>query len=162
MAKSKSKVYEGKLKEKCKSARKKWLILTLVGFLTPLLLACISGWYKGESILLSLFNNGDIILSLFSVTVPATIDIFEIKKYKDDKLEFVFVMSVVLLIFQTGLYILIKSDVENANPYKSVVVSIIFVIGIFLWCTYTLNEITRHKYKKIDNTVDKEVDDNDE
>lgn len=162
MTKGKSKVYEGKLKEKCKSARKKWLILTLVGFLTPLLLACISGWYKEEPILSELFYNGDIILSLFSVTVPATIDIFEIKKYKDDKLEFVFAMSVVLLIFQTGLYVLIKNDVGNANHCKSIIISIIFVVGIFLWCTYSLNEITKHKYKKSDNTVDKEVDDNDE
>lgn len=162
MTKSKSKVYEGKLKEKCKSARKKWIILTLVGFLTPLLLACICGWYKGETILIELFRNGDIILSLFSVTVPATIDIFEIKKYKDDKLEYIFIMYIVFLILQAGLYILIRSDAEGTSPYKSVIVSTIFVIGVFLWCSYSLNEITRHKYKKIDDTIDKEENNDEE
>lgn len=149
--KKRNKIYEGEIKEQYKAKREKWVLLLIFGFFMPLLLACLPGWYQGKSILPDLFNNGDVLLSLFTVTVPATIDVFESKQHKDSKLEWTFAGFLILILIQTGAYILIKNNEKTNFLTQNIITSLAIVVSSLLLCIYSLKRITIHSIEKGNN-----------
>lgn len=156
MFKRKEKIYEGELKEQCKKARKRWILLSFWGFVMPLLISIVYGWYTNETKIPDIFNNGDVLLALYSVTVPATLDIFEIKKQEDIKLTTVFSGFLLLILFQTIFFVLIKNDNSN-NQIKGIVFSLIIVAVAIYWCLHSLKEATKYQYNI---SKESEVDNN--
>lgn len=156
MFKKKENIYEGKLKEQCKKARKRWILLSFWGFIMPLLISLAYGWYTNEISINDLFNNGDILLALYSVTVPATLDIFEIKKDDDINLSTTFSGFLLLIMLQTIFFALIKND--SSYSQKKVFFSMVIVIFAIFMCLHSLKEITKYQYSNI--LEESEVDNN--
>ena len=138
------KVYEGKEKEFRKQARKKWLSLFFWAFLLPLLIAGVCSIYNDKISILDLFCNGDVLLALYSVTVPVILDLFEIKKNNSNKLSSSFNGFLILIIFQTIFFVLIKGD-NSSHPMASVIFSCVIVLLSLIWCLHALYKMATYK-----------------
>mgnify|MGYP003571417035 CR=1 FL=1 len=149
------KVYEGEEKEFRKQARKKWLSLFFWAFLLPLLIASACSIYNDKISIQELFCNGDVLLALYSVTVPVILDLFEIKKNNSNKLSSAFNGFLLLIIFQTIFFVLIKGD-NSSHPKESIIFSCVIVLSSLIWCLHALYKMATYKNEE------RSVDENDE
>lgn len=62
-----------------KYERRILFIITLLGSVLPLGMSCIVGYHNGGFSFTKMLLNGDIVLSLYTLTVPSIINIFFIK-----------------------------------------------------------------------------------
>ncbi len=145
---SKGFVFEGEALENYKALRDRWIMLTIISSVLPLFLTCIISWYNGKLQLISLFGQGEIILSLFSLTVPLMFDLFEIKRKKDPKLTRAFVMCIFIVILQIAFYCLIRIDESEQHIAKGFWTSIPFVFASWFCCIYSIKAISKHSEDK--------------
>lgn len=131
-------IFEGVVSENYKSSRNKWIRLSIVSTFLPLFLGCIISWYNGKFELLYLFGQGEIILSLFSLTVPLMFDLFEVKKNNDERLSRAFFLCTIIVILQIVFYCLIRVDTSSAHDIKGFITSIPFIIASWLCCLYSI------------------------
>lgn len=136
--KEKPLVFEGIATEKYKSSRNKWIRLSFVSVFLPLLFGCIITWYNGKFDLINLFGEGEIILSLFSLTIPLMLDLFEIKKNNDERLSRAFFLCVIIILLQTIFYCLIRIDTSSNHILKGFITSLPFLIASWLCCLYSI------------------------
>lgn len=136
--KEKPLVFEGVLAEKYKSSRNKWIRLSIASVFLPLLFACIISWYNGKFELINQFGQGEIILSLFSLTVPLMFDLFDIKKNNDERLSRAFFVCTIIILLQTIFYCLIRIDTSANHLIKGFLTSIPFIIASWLCCLYSI------------------------
>lgn len=141
-------VFEGEALEKYKSTRNRWIRLTIISTVLPLILTCIIGWYNGKLELVKLFGQGEIILSLFSLTVPLMFDLFDIKKSDDTQLTNAFFLCVFLIILQIAFYCLIRIDSSEHHMLKGFLTSIPFVVASWLCCIYCIKAMANYSEKK--------------
>lgn len=146
--KNKAFVFEGEDLEKYKLYRNKWIRLAVIGSVLPLALTCLIGWYSGKLELINLFGQGEIILSLFSLTVPLLFDLFEIKKSEDKCLSNAFVSCVLLVVLQIVFYCLIRIDSSEMHLLKGFWISIPFVIASWATCMYSIKSMFQHVERK--------------
>ena len=97
-------IFEGMEAEQYKQMRNKWIRLAVVSVFLPLLFATVVSYYNNTFDLLALFGNGEILLSLFSLTIPMLFDLFEMKSKKDEYLSWAFFFCAILVCFQILLY----------------------------------------------------------
>ena len=131
-------VFEGIVMEKYKASRNKWIRLSIVSTILPLVFSCTISWYTGKFEIVNLFGNGEIILSLFSLTIPLMFDLFEIKKNNDELLSRAFFICVIIIVLQSIFYCLIKIDTSNYHVLKGFLTSIPFIIASWLCCLYSI------------------------
>lgn len=141
-------VFEGETLENYKAFRDRWIMLTIISSVLPLFLTCIISWYFGKLQLIALFGKGEIILSLFSLTVPLMFDLFEIKRRKDIKLTKAFAMCVFIVALQLVFYCLIRIDESKQHLAKGFWTSIPFVIASWFCCIYSIKAISKHSEDK--------------
>lgn len=141
-------VFEGEALESYKDLRDRWIMLTIISSALPILLTCIISWYCGKLQLIELFGQGEIILSLFSLTVPLMFDLFEIKRKTDIKLTKAFAMCVFLVALQLVFYCLIRIDESEQHIAKGFWTSIPFVFASWFCCIYSIKAISKHSEEK--------------
>ena len=131
-------VFEGVAAERYKSSRNKWIRLSVVSTFLPLFFACIISWYNGKQELIYLFDQGEIILSLFSLTVPLMLDLFEIKRNNDERITRAFYLCLIIVVLQIVFYFLIRVDVSESHIAKGILTTIPFIIASWLCCLYSI------------------------
>lgn len=137
-------VFEGESLKRYKAIKTKWILLTAISSGLPLLLTCFISWYNGKLLLFELFGQGEIILSLFSLTVPLVFDLFEIKHRNDKNLTLAFFICVSIIIFQVVSYCLIRIDPSQNHLIKGFWLSVPFVIASWLCCIFSIKAIAKH------------------
>jgi len=137
-------IFEGIMAERYKATRNKWIRLSTVSVLLPLIFAGFVSFYNGAFDLLDMFGNGEIVLSLFSLTVPMLFDLFDIKQEKDEHLSWAFFCCAILVCIQILLYCLIRIDTSENQAIKSVISSIIILIASWICCNYSIRALFRH------------------
>lgn len=142
--KTKGLVFEGEALEKYKRLRNKWIRLTIVSFVLPLLLTCIISWYNGKIEFYRLFGQGEIILSLFSLTVPMMFDLFEAKKSEDNHLTTAFFICMIIVLLQVVFYCLIRIDPSDIHLVKGFWVSMPFIVLSWLCCIYSIKALSAY------------------
>lgn len=150
-------VFEGESSERYKTIRTKWILLTAISSGLPLILTCFISWYNGKLQLFELFGQGEVVLSLFSLTVPLLFDLFEIKnKNKNDiHLTRAFCFCVCLIIFQIVSYTAIRCDSSQYHLVKGCLLSIPFVFASWICCIYSIKVIAKYSgTEKDDETAE--------
>ena len=134
--KNKAIIYEGKVIEKYKRLKTKWIQLAIIGTGIPLVISSLVALCNNTSDFLTLFNNGDIILSLFSLSLTLVFDLFQIKEKDDEKLSKAFFLSLVLICCQLTFYCLIKmklATITDKMNIKHTIISIIMSLIIIIF-----------------------------
>lgn len=137
-------IFEGLAAEQYKQMRNKWIRLAVVSVLLPFLFAIVVSYYTNTFDLLGMFGNGEILLSLFSLTIPMLFDLFEMKSKKDEYLSWAFFSCAILVCFQILLYCLTRIDISEEKEIKSIVVSVIMLIASWLCCGYSIKAMFQH------------------
>lgn len=130
--------------ERYKLTKNRWIRLTIISTLLPLLFASFVSFYNGSFDLLSMFGNGEIVMSLFSLTIPLLFDLFEIKKEDDEYLSWAFFYCAILVCIQMLLYCLIRIDNSCNKQLKSVISSVIMVVASWICCSYSIRVLFLH------------------
>ncbi|WP_256157932.1 hypothetical protein [Blautia marasmi] len=130
--------------EQYKQMRNKWIRLAVVSVFLPLLFATVVSYYNNTFDLLALFGNGEILLSLFSLTIPMLFDLFEMKSKKDEYLSWAFFFCAILVCFQILLYCLTRIDFSEKKEIKSIIVSVIMLMASWLCCGYSIKAMFQH------------------
>ena len=137
-------IFEGMEAEQYKQMRNKWIRLAVVSVFLPLLFATVVSYYNNSFDLLALFGNGEILLSLFSLTIPMLFDLFEMKSKKDEYLSWAFFFCAILVCFQILLYCLTRIDFSEKKEIKSIIVSVIMLMASWLCCGYSIKAMFQH------------------
>ena len=137
-------IFEGMEAEQYKQMRNKWIRLAVVSVFLPLLFATVVSYYNNTFDLLALFGNGEILLSLFSLTIPMLFDLFEMKCKKDEYLSWAFFFCAILVCFQILLYCLTRIDFSEKKEIKSIIVSVIMLMASWLCCGYSIKAMFQH------------------
>ena len=137
-------VFEGVRAEEYKKMRNKWIRLAVIGTGVPFVLGILVGMFDSTFDLLDLFGNGEIILLLFSLTLPMAFDLFDIKKREDERLSWAFWLCMIIICLQTALYCLIRMGNSDSNAIKSIIASIFMTIASWLECAFAIRTIFRH------------------
>ena len=137
-------IFEGMEAEQYKQMRNKWIRLAVVSVFLPLLFATVVSYYNNTFDLLALFGNGEILLSLFSLTIPMLFDLFEMKSKKDEYLSWAFFFCAILVCFQILLYCLTRIDFCEKKEIKSIIVSVIMLMASWLCCGYSIKAMFQH------------------
>ena len=137
-------IFEGMEAEQYKQMRNKWIRLAVVSVFLPLLFATVVSYYNNTFDLLALFGNGEILLSLFSLTIPMLFDLFEMKSKKDEYLSWAFFFCAILVCFQILLYCLTRIDFSEKKEIKSIIVSVIMLMASWLCCGYSIKAMFQH------------------
>lgn len=137
-------IFEGIMAERYKITRNKWIRLTTVSVLLPLIFAGFVSFYNGMFNLLDVFGNGEIVLSLFSLTVPMLFDLFDIKQERDEYLSWAFFCCAILVCIQILLYCLIRIDTSENREIKSIISSVIILVASWLCCNYSIRALFHH------------------
>lgn len=148
-------IFEGVLAERYKKAKNRWTRLTIISTLLPLVSASFVSLYNGSFDVLSLFGNGEIVMSLFSLTIPLLFDLFEIKKEDDENLSWAFFYCAILVCIQMLLYCLIRIDDSDYSELKSVISSLIMLCASWMCCNYSIKVLFMH------STTDRDEEDRD-
>lgn len=127
-----------------KYERRILFIITLLGSVLPLGMSCIVGYHNGGFSLTKMLLNGDIVLSLYTLTVPSIINVFSVKIDKDTKLINAFVIGIILFFSQTVFYILVRCETAE-TLWLIIIVTIIFVISSWICCCNSLKTIILYK-----------------
>ncbi len=144
MLKKKTIRFEGNTSKRYKNIKTKWILLTSISSALPLFLTCFIGWYNGKPVLFELFGQGEVILSLFSLTVPLVFDLFEIKNKNDIDLIKALCFCIALIIFQTVSYSTIRCDTSLFHLIKGFLISIPFIIASWFCCIFSIKVISKH------------------
>ena len=137
-------IYEGFLTEQYKHMKNKWIRLSVVSVLLPLIFAGVVSCYIGTFNLLDLFGNGEILLSLFSLTVPMLFDLFDIKQNDDEKISWAFFTCLIIVCIQLLLYCMTRIDNSQQQAIKSIIASLIMLVASWLVCVYSIRAIYMH------------------
>ena len=137
-------IFEGLEAEQYKQMRNKWIRLAVVSVLLPFLFAVVVSYYTNTFNLLALFGNGEILLSLFSLTIPMLFDLFEMKSKQDEYLSWAFFSCAILVCFQILLYCLTRIDHSSKKEIKSIIVSVIMLIASWICCGYSIKVMFQH------------------
>lgn len=150
--KTKAIVYEGKIIEKYKHLKTKWIQLAIIGTGIPFVISSFVALCNNPSDFLTLFNNGDIILSLFSLSLTLVFDLFQIKEKDDEKLSKAFVLSLVLICCQLTCYCLIKiklatitDKISIKHTITSILMSLFIIVFSFASCAFSIEAMFNHK-----------------
>lgn len=162
-------IFEGLEAEKYKQMRNKWFRLAVVSVFLPFLFAIAVSYYTNTFDLLGLFGNGEILLSLFSLTTPMLLDLFEMKSKEDEYLSWAFFFCAILVCFQVLLYCLTRIEISEKKEMKSIVVSVIMLITSWLCCGISIKAMFLHSimdekvkddirvvYKRCETEINKE------
>ena len=141
-------IFEGAMAERYKITKNKWIRLTIISTLLPLLFASFVSIYNGSFDFLSMFGNGEIVMSLFSLTIPLLFDLFEIKSEDDENLSWAFFFCAILVCIQILLYCLIRIDNSCNRQIKSIIASIIMVVASWVCCRYSIKVLFLHSTTK--------------
>ena len=126
--------FEGEAAEEYKRLKKRWLRLAVVGVLLPFVFTMLVSLYNNLFDVISLLGNGEIILSLFSLTVPMLFDLFEAEDRKNDKISGAFFLCIIVTFFQILLYCLIRIDDSEQREIKSIIISVIMIFASLFSC----------------------------
>jgi hypothetical protein len=137
-------IYEGVKIEQYKHIKNKWKRLAIVSCVLPIIFASIVSYYKEAFNLLDLFGNGEILLSLFSLTVPMLFDLFEIKHKNDEGISWAFFICLIIVCAQILLYCMTRIDDSTYCQIKSIIVSIIMMVASWISCTYAVKAMYIH------------------
>lgn len=124
--------------------RRVLFIITLLGSILPLGMSCIVGYHNGGFSFTEMLLNGDIVLSLYTLTVPSIINVFSVKIDKDTKLINAFVIGIILFFSQTVFYILVRYETAE-KFWLIIIVTIIFIISTWVCCCNSLKVIILYK-----------------
>lgn len=144
LPRSKPFIFEGLAAEQYKQMRNKWIRLAVVSVFLPFIFAAVVSYYNNTFDLLTLFGNGEILLSLFSLTIPMLFDLFEMKNKNDEYLSWAFFFCAILVCFQILLYCLTRIDNSEKKEIKSIIVSVIMLIASWLCCGYSIKAMFQH------------------
>ena len=138
-------VFEGPRAEEYKRTKNKWIRLAFAGSILPVVIGIITSIFNDTFRLLDFFGDGELILSLFTLNLPMTFDLFEIKHKDDEKLSWAFWLCVVVIIAQVVLYSSIKSAQPNNDvKIKSVVASVAMIFVSIGTCFVSLKVLFYH------------------
>lgn len=126
--------FEGIKAERYKQIKNKWIRLMIVGTLLPLIMGAIVSAYSETCEFIDTISNGEIILSLFSLTIPMLLDLFEIDYKKDDRLSWTFLICLLSVCLQVLLYCLTRLDDSPSKETRSIVVSLFIVVASIFSC----------------------------
>lgn len=126
--------FEGMQAERYKQIKNKWIRLMLVGTLLPLLMGIAISSYSDTFKFIDTISSGEIILSLFSLTIPMLLDLFEIDYKKDDRISWTFLICVVSVCLQVLLYCLTRLDESANKEIRSIIASVLMLIASTISC----------------------------
>ena len=126
--------FEGVEAERYKQIKNKWIRLMLVGTLLPLLMGIAVSSYSDTFKFIDTISNGEIILSLFSLTIPMLLDLFEIDYKKDDRISWTFLICVISVCLQVLLYCLTRLDESENKEIRSIISSVLMLIASIISC----------------------------
>ncbi len=137
-------VFEGEQREKYKRSILKWFVLSCFSVLFPLLITATIDLYEQKFNMITLINNGDLILLSFSLTIPTILDMFEMKKNttekKDDILIACSCLCLFIIVIQTLFYALIRTHktltVINLFLTVAIVFSSIYICRYSVFCMF--------------------------
>lgn len=137
-------IFEGVKAEEYKRMKNKWIRLAVVGTGVPFVIGILVSIFKDTFSLLDLFGNGEIILLLFSLNLPMAFDLFDMKKYNDERLEWAFWSCVIIICLQVALYCLIRTTDSNNGEVKSIISSAIMVLASGVVCAASIRAMFLH------------------
>ena len=124
-------IFEGIRAEEYKRMKNKWIRLAIVGTGLPFVIGILVSIFNDTFSLLDVFGNGEIILLLFSLNLPMAFDLFDMKRYNDERLEWEFWKCVIIICLQVALYCLIRTtDSENVELKSISSVIMVFASGV--------------------------------
>lgn len=153
---SKPLVFEGLVAEQYKRMRNKWIRLSLIGIGLPFIFPIIIGFFNDTLNFLSLFGNGEIVLSLFSLNLPLVFDLFELKNDDDEYMSKAFWRCTIIAFLQLAVYCSIKMSVSTSKEIKSIIASLVMVMASWMSCSYAIK--TMFQYSISDNNKIGEID----
>lgn len=137
-------VFEGTRAEEYKKTRNKWIRLAVAGTGLPFIIGVIVSIFNDTFNLQDLFGSGELILLLFSLNLPMTFDLFDMKHKDDESLAWAFWACVVLICIQLTLYCVIRTNPSQDNQNKSLIASGIMVATSLIVCKCSLKALFLH------------------
>ncbi len=134
LKRKKSIQFEGVQNERYKQIKNKWIRLMLVGTLLPLIMGFAVSAYSDSFKFIDAISNGEIILSLFSLTIPMLLDLFEIDYKKDDGISWTFLFCIISVCLQVLLYCLTRLDDSANKEIRSVIASVLMIVASTISC----------------------------
>lgn len=142
-------IFEGIRAEEYKRMKNKWIRLAIVGTGLPFVIGILVSIFNDTFNLLDLFGNGEIILLLFSLNLPMAFDLFDMKRYNDERLEWEFWKCVIIICLQVAIYCLIRTT-DSEVEVKSIIFSVIMVFASGGVCASSIKAMFLHSIKKKD------------
>lgn len=142
-------IFEGIRAEEYKRMKNKWIRLAIVGTGLPFVIGILVSIFNDTFSLLDLFGNGEIILLLFSLNLPMAFDLFDMKRYNDERLEWEFWKCVIIICLQVAIYCLIRTT-DSEVEVKSIIFSVIMVFASGGVCASSIKAMFLHSIEKKD------------
>lgn len=160
--------YKGNEYELYKRRRNKWIRLAIAGFIIPIFASlCISNTVDTIGFT-ELLGNGDIVLSLYALTLPMLLDIFDTKSQDDDGLSNALLVCLGAVVVQMIEYVIIRINIANMRGsvglvdwlfwkqfpeftiacYQNILRTIIVLIITILACMACIGAMENHSEKK--------------
>ena len=142
-------IFEGIRAEEYKRMKNKWIRLAIVGTGLPFVIGILVSIFNDTFSLLDLFGNAEIILLLYSLNLPMAFDLFDMKRYNDERLEWEFWKCVIIICLQVAIYCLIRTT-DSEVEVKSIIFSVIMVFASGGVCASSIKAMFLHSIEKKD------------
>lgn len=142
--------YRGQHYQLYSKRRNKWIRLAFAGTVIPIITSFWVSLNVETASFIELLGNGDIILSLFALTLPMVFDVFEEKRRYDDGLSNAFLACIFLLVVQVLTYCTIKKravEIKGATDAvrwliwndmsQTTITYVENIVGIVFWIVVT-------------------------
>lgn len=156
--------------------RNKWIRLAIAGTLIPIISSLWISTVVDTVGILELLGNGDVVLSLFALTLPMMFDILEEKRQADDYLSNAFLLCILVIVAQILSYFTIRLRVvgekdatslsswllmKNVSKIKIVhfqnlLGTIVVIIATITVCMVCIGAMEYHSEKMTERMVKKE------
>lgn len=137
-------VFEGVIAEQYKQKRNKWIRVSIIGTFLPFVLPVIINIFGDDPNFVQFFENGEIILPLFTLCISLAFDLFDMKGHEDEHLSVAFWLCIVIAILQLVIYCSIRITNSEHIQCKSMIASCILIIASAFCCNNAIKAMFNH------------------
>lgn len=137
-------VFEGVVAEQYKKKRNKWIRVSIIGTFLPFVLPVIINIFSDTPNFIQFFENGEVILPLFTLCISLAFDLFDMKKHDDEHLSVAFWLCIVIAILQLVIYCSIRITDSETIQGKSIIASIALIVASAFCCNNAIKAMFNH------------------